>query len=105
MALNNHELQGQVPQTILSGQTADISPFVEHALYDWIYWWDTRSKMPEPHEVLGRWLRPAINIGPTMTSKILKENRQVIYSSTYRAITDDEMQGLKEKAQCEKFDR
>ena len=39
-----------------------------------------------------------------MTSKILKENGQVIYSSTYCAITDDEMQDLKEKAQCEKFD-
>ena len=103
-ALNNHELQGQVPETILSGQTADISPFVEHAWYDWIYWWDTRSKMPEPREVLGRWLGPAIDIGPAMTSKILKENGQVIYSSTYRAITGDEMQDPKEKAQREKFD-
>ena len=61
-ALNNHELQGQVPETILSGQTADISPFVEHVWYEWIYWWDTRSKMPEPREVLVRWLGPAINI-------------------------------------------
>ena len=100
-ALNNHELQGQVPETILSGQTADISPFVEHAWYDWIYWWDTRSKMPEPREVLGRWLGPAIDIGPAMTSKILKENGQVIYSSTYRAITGNEMQDPKEKAQRE----
>ena len=59
--------------------------------------------MPEPREVLGRWLGPAINIGPTMMSKILKENGQVIYSSTYHVITDDEMQDPKEKAQCEKF--
>jgi len=28
-ALDIYELQGQVPETILSGQTADISPFVE----------------------------------------------------------------------------
>ena len=26
------ELQGQVPETYLSGQTADISPFVEYGL-------------------------------------------------------------------------
>ena len=36
MALNSYELQGQVLETILSGQTADISPFVQHGWYDWI---------------------------------------------------------------------
>ena len=30
MALNSYELQGQVLETILSGQTADISLFVQH---------------------------------------------------------------------------
>jgi hypothetical protein len=30
--LDSLELQGQVPETIVSGQTADISPFVEYAL-------------------------------------------------------------------------
>ena len=33
-ALNSYELQGQVPETILSGQTADISPFMQHGWYD-----------------------------------------------------------------------
>ena len=29
-ALDIYELQGQVPETLLSGQTTDISPFIEH---------------------------------------------------------------------------
>ena len=37
-ALDNNELQGQVPKTILSGQTGDISPFVEIPWYRWVYY-------------------------------------------------------------------
>ena len=33
-ALDIYELQGQVPETLLSGQTADICPFIEHKWYD-----------------------------------------------------------------------
>ena len=29
-SLDIYDLQGQVPETILSGKTADISPFIEH---------------------------------------------------------------------------
>jgi len=32
-ALESYELNNQVPETIVSGQTADISPFAEHAWY------------------------------------------------------------------------
>ena len=35
-ALDICELQGQVPETLLSGQTADISPFIEHEWYDFV---------------------------------------------------------------------
>ena len=38
-----------------------------------------------------RWLGPVDDNGPAMTRKILKSNGQVIYTSTYCALTDDEM--------------
>lgn len=90
-ALDSYELHGQVPETIVSGQTADISPFAEHGWYDWIMWYDSETQFPEPREKLGRWLGPAVDIGPAMTAKILKSNGQVVYRSTYRALTQDEM--------------
>ena len=34
--LDIYELEGQVPETMLSGQMADISPFMEHGWYDWV---------------------------------------------------------------------
>jgi transposase len=52
-ALDIYELHGQVPETILSGQTADISPFVQHGWYDWVKWYDSQSSFPEPREHLG----------------------------------------------------
>ena len=53
-ALSHYELEGQVPETIVSGQTSDISPFVEFPWYEWVVWWDTVTGFPTP--VLGKWL-------------------------------------------------
>ena len=90
-AIDSFELHGQVPETIMSGQTADISPFVELGWYDWVKYWDLGVDYPEPKEQLGRWLGPAIDVGPAMCSKILKQNGQVIYVSTYRSLTEHEL--------------
>ena len=103
-ALDNYELQGQVPETLLSGQTADISPFIEHGWYDWVKFYDTTAGYPEPREVYGRWLGPAVDVGPAMTSKVLKINGQEVCTSTCRAITDDEVNSETEKKQREEFD-
>ena len=49
--LDIYDLQGEVPETPLYGQTADISPFVEHGWYDFVKWFDHGSTVPEPKEV------------------------------------------------------
>jgi len=103
-AIDNYELQGQVAETVVSGQTADISPFIEHGWYDWVKWWDTQSKYPAPREVLGRWLGPAIDVGPAMTSKILLESGYVVYRSTVRGLNDDEVASPEEQKMREEFD-
>ena len=45
--LDNYELQGQVLETIVSSQTADISPFVELPYYAWVKFYDSLTKYPE----------------------------------------------------------
>ena len=103
-ALDKYELQGQVPKTIVLGQTADISPFIELPFYAWVRFWDNLAKYPEPKEQLGHWLGPAINIGPAMRAKILKSNGQVLYISTYHGLTDDEHCDNAEVQKCMLFD-
>ena len=47
-ALDNYKLQGQVPKMILSGQTSNISPFVEIPWYGWVYYCDSWASYREP---------------------------------------------------------
>ncbi len=39
---------------------------------------------------LGRYLGPAINVGPAMPAKILQQNGEVVYCSTYHPLTVEE---------------
>ena len=96
-------LSGQVPETIVSGETADISPFAAFKWYQWIMYRDTTASFPDDKMVLGRDLGPAIDVGPAMTRKVLKSNGQTIYRSTVRALTDDEMSDEDMKRQRQVF--
>ena len=83
-------LQGEVPEMVMLGETSDTSQFCEFAFYDWIMFRDQPVAFPDDNPVLGRYLGPAINVGPALTAKILKANGEVVYRSTYRALTDAE---------------
>jgi hypothetical protein len=72
-------LQGEVPETVMSGETSDISQFCEFAFYDWIMFRDQPVAFPDDNPVLGRYLGPAIDVGPALTAKILKANGEVVY--------------------------
>jgi hypothetical protein len=53
---------------------------------------------------LGRDVGPIIDIGPAMTRKILKQNGSVVYRSSVRPLTQDEVQSPTERKEREKFD-
>ena len=92
-----------MPETVLSGQTADISPFVELQWYACVYYWDSKAQYPESKEKLGRWLGSSIDIGPAMTAKVLKPNGQLLHVSTYRPLSDDEMQDPGKKRERDQY--
>jgi hypothetical protein len=49
-------------------------------------------------------LGAAIDIGPAMTRKILKQNGSVMYRSSVRHLTQDKIQYTTEKKEGEEFD-
>jgi hypothetical protein len=53
---------------------------------------------------LGRDLGAAIDIGPAMTRKILKQNGSVMYRSSVRSLTQDEIQSPTEQKERQEFD-
>ena len=103
-ALDIYELKGQVPETVMSGETSDISPFVEFEWYQWLMFRDTGVSYPHDQEVLGRYLGPSVDTGPTMTAQILKSNSWVVHRSTYHALTGDEVQDPHHTRKRTKFD-
>ena len=99
-----YRLDGQVPETLVSGETADISPFATFKWYEWVLFRDTSVTYPDDTMVLGRDLGPAIDIGPAMTRKVLKANGKVVYRSTVRSLTPDEMADETMTKERSKFD-
>jgi hypothetical protein len=53
---------------------------------------------------LGRDLGSTIDIGPAMTRKILKQNGSIMYRSSVRPLTQDEIQSPYERKERDKFD-
>ena len=79
-AWNIYMLQGETPQTVMSGETFNISQFCESGFYKRIMFWEEpdHAPFPEDNPILGRYLGPAIDVGPAMTAKNLKSNGEVI---------------------------
>jgi hypothetical protein len=88
---NHYKLEGECPETVLSGETADISEFAVYGWYDWVKFRDTTVPYPEDKLKLGLYLGPSTDIGPAMTAKILKGNGQFQNRTSLRGLAEEEM--------------
>ena len=91
-AHNIYCLNGETPETIMSGETSDISQFFELEWYEWIMFRDLVVSLPEDNMVMGRYLVPSIDIRPAINVNILKSNVEVVYRSTYRDLLPEDME-------------
>ncbi len=78
---------GQVPETIMTGDTADISHIAEFAWFDWVMFRDNVPAYPDDKMTLGRYLGPATDTGSALTSKILKANGQFVCRTMVRPLS------------------
>jgi hypothetical protein len=100
-------LEGQVPESKVKGDTVDISTIAEYAWYAWYEWVtfrETAAKFPVSKIQLGRDLGAVIDIGPVMARKIMKKNGSVMYRTSVRYLTSDEIQSPTEQKEREEFD-
>jgi hypothetical protein len=95
---------GQVPETIMTGNTADISHIAEFGCYDWVMFRDNEPSYPDDKLILGRYLGPAIDTGCALTAKILKSNGVFVCRSILRHLTDEELNSPVHKDMRRKFD-
>ena len=98
------ELNYRTPYEVLTGDTPDISEYLNFEFYQWVKVYDPAS-FPTNREYLGRWLGPAHNIGQALCYYILKENGQVIARTSVRGLTQAEMTSEEEIKARETFDK
>ena len=101
----NYDLEGETPQARLMGNIPDISILGEFAWYQWVKWLDELAQYPDDREKYGRYLGPSRDIGSLMTAKILNVTGQTLPRSTFRALTQEEIDSEKEKEKRKEFDR
>ncbi len=76
-----YRLDGEVSKTYLFGETANISQFCELAWYNRVMYRPGTIDYPNEPLRLGKYLGPAIDVGPAMTAKILQHNCKAAYWS------------------------
>ncbi len=85
-----YHIDGKVPKTYMSRETAEISQFCELAWYNWIMCCPRTVDYPNEPLHLGKYLGPSVDMGPAMTAKILQHNGKVVYQSIYQPLTIEE---------------
>ena len=86
-ALNLRVLDGQVPETMMTGDTADVSHMVESGFFDYV-WYITPQGKDKAEDMrmkrLGVYLGPAKNVGEAMCGVVLNERgMEENYTSTF----------------------
>eukprot|EP00957_Ditylum_brightwellii_P205724 15345117-Ditylum_brightwellii.AAC.1 len=99
------ELKDEAPETVMAGNTANISHFSDLPWYQWVYLRDTTIAFPEDKEMLGRYLGPSFDVGPAMCAKFLKENSRAVNRTTYRPLNKDKFDSPKIKGEINRFDQ
>ncbi len=68
------QFDGRIPEMVVSGETADISPFCEYSFWDWVKFREDGVAFPDNQMVLGKYLGPSIDVGPAMMQHVMKTN-------------------------------
>jgi hypothetical protein len=95
---------GQVPETIMTGNTANISHIAEFGWYDWVMFRDNEPSYPDDKLILGCYLGPAIATGSALIAQTLKSNGVFVFRSTLWHLIDEELDSSVHKDMRCKFD-
>jgi hypothetical protein len=88
---NTYMTNGKVPETIMTGSTANLSHICKFGWFDWVVFRDNVPTFPDVKLTLGQYLGPATNVGSALTAKILKSNEQTACRSTLWYLNDEEI--------------
>jgi hypothetical protein len=100
-ANSNFALDGRTPLEQLTGETPDISEYLDFGFYDWVWYKDNAGV---GDNMFGRWLGVSHRIGNLMSYWILTSNGRVISRTTVQRVTNLEMTTTEVKQRIHEFD-
>ena len=99
-ASNAADLNGRTPLGALTGETPDISQYLDFGWYDWV-WYRTNAGLDIPK--IGRFLGIADSASNILTFHVLSESGLPIQAGTVQRVTEPEKQSNAVKERMKKF--
>lgn len=81
--------EGQTGMDIVTGDTPDISQWLDFTFYDWAWYWHPPDTSSIPH--IGRWLGVSHRVGSALCYWILTENGYVVARTTVQHVTIEKL--------------
>ena len=91
---------GRTPIEIITGETPDISEYLDFGFYDWV-WFRTNAGLATPE--IGRWLGVSHRIGNLMSYWILPSSGIPVSCATVQRLTNLELKGVDEQKRMKAF--
>lgn len=95
-----HALHDRTPIEELTGETPNISEYLDFGFYDWVW---VRENVGLGEQIFCRWLGVSHRIGAMMCYYVLKPNGQVISSSSVQRVTNIEQSTDEMKERMKRF--
>ena len=100
-ASTSRDLSGRTTLEQLTGETPEISEYLDFTFYDWC-WYNDNAQLGETK--LGRWLGVSHRVGSLMSYWILTQKGNVILRTTVSRVTNLETQVDSTKSRLQEFD-
>ena len=94
-------LDGRCPLERMTGESVDISEYLDFGFYDWI-WFKENAGLGETK--LGRWLGVSHKVGTLMSFWVLTQNGKVLSRTIVQRVTNLESQTSENNNRCKAFD-
>jgi hypothetical protein len=105
IAYDTPNQRGRNGYEVVTGNTRDISEYLDFDWYDWGWYWDENESFPGEKRKLCRWLGVSHRVGQAMCYWILPIAGKPLSRSTVQPMTDDEKATDSCKADMDEFDK
>lgn len=93
----------RTPYEIVTGETPDISEYIDFSFYDWVWFVNNPNDKEAPAE-LGRWLGVSHRVGSGMCYYVLNQKGKVLSRTSVQGLTSQEHFSEETRSRMEKYD-